>query len=92
MDPGKSERRARASFDRRISWGTGSFAQSRLTPFEIYVCQLMAGGMRRGEIARKLRRSPQTISNLLTRSKDKLGARTVAEAIALISGRKRNLA
>ena len=48
--------------------------------------------MRRGEIARKLQRSPQTISNLLTVAKDKLGARTVSEAVVLVSRRKRDLA
>ena len=52
----------------------------------------MAAGLRRGEIARRLNRSPQTVSNLLTKAKDKLGARTVAEAIALVSERKRDLA
>jgi DNA-binding CsgD family transcriptional regulator len=39
--------------------------------------------MRRSEIAARLHRSPQTISNSLTIAKDKLGARTIAEAVAL---------
>ena len=70
----------------------GSHARAQLTPFEFYVLQLMAAGMRRSEIARKLHRSPQTISNLLTLAKDKLGARTLSEATALIGRRKRTLA
>lgn len=66
--------------------------RSQLTPYEVYVFQLMATGMRRSEIARKLHRSPQTVSNLLTVAKDKLGARTLSEATALVAGRKRGIA
>ena len=66
--------------------------RSQLTPFEFYVLQLMAAGMRRSEIAHKLHRSPQTISNLLTLAKDKIGARTLSEATALVARRKQNVA
>jgi DNA-binding CsgD family transcriptional regulator len=44
--------------------------------------------MRRSEIARRLRRSPQTISNCLTIAKDKLGARTLAEAASIVAQAK----
>ena len=92
MDYGRTARDSKPTVDHRSSSPIGFSAKSRLTPFEIYVVQLMAAGLRRGEIARKLHRSPQTVSNLLTKAKDKLGARTVAEAIALVSERKRDLA
>jgi DNA-binding NarL/FixJ family response regulator len=60
--------------------------RGQLTPFERHILQLVASGMRRKEIAHRLNRSPQTISNSLTIAKDKLGARTIAEAAALITG------
>lgn len=69
-----------------------SNSRSQLTPFESYVLQLIARGMRRSEIARKLHRSPQTVSNLLTVAKDKLGARTLSEATALVARKKRGVA
>jgi DNA-binding CsgD family transcriptional regulator len=61
----------------------------QLTAYERHILELLATGMRRGEIARHMHRSPQTVSNLMTRAKDKLGARTLAEAASLVSGRKR---
>jgi len=56
----------------------------RITPFERRILRLVASGKHRVEIAEELRRSPQTISNVLTIAKDKLGARSIAEAAALV--------
>jgi DNA-binding NarL/FixJ family response regulator len=68
------------------------YPKTRLTPFEEHLLQLLAAGMRRGEIARKLHRAPQTISNSLTTAKNKIGARTLAEAVARISDLDKNSA
>jgi DNA-binding NarL/FixJ family response regulator len=40
----------------------------------------MASGLKRKEIARADNKSPQTVSNSMTVAKDKLGARSLAEA------------
>ena len=56
-----------------------------LTPFERRLLELMAAGLNRTEIARALDRSPQTISNSLTVAKEKLGARSLAQAAVLIA-------
>ncbi|TMF20313.1 MAG: hypothetical protein E6I35_02210 [Chloroflexi bacterium] len=58
---------------------------SRLTAFERRVLELFASGLARGEIARAVNRAPKTISNSLTVAKDKLGARSLAEAAVLLS-------
>ena len=55
-----------------------------LTPFELNTLHLFASGMHRREIAGRLGRSPKTISNSLTVAKEKLGARSLAEAAALL--------
>ena len=57
-----------------------------LTPFERNTLHLFASGMHRREIAGRLGRSPKTISNSLTVAKEKLGARSLAEAAALLVG------
>jgi DNA-binding CsgD family transcriptional regulator len=54
-----------------------------LTPFERTALRLFAMGMHRRDIATELRRAPKTISNSLTLAKEKLAARTLAEAVAL---------
>ena len=56
-----------------------------LTAFERRTLELFAGGLPRGEIAQLLKRTPKTISNSLTAARDKLGARSLAEAAALIA-------
>ena len=56
-----------------------------LTAFERRTLELFASGLSRGEIARVLNRAPKTISNSLTAAKEKLGARSLAEAAALIA-------
>ena len=58
---------------------------SDLTAFERRTLELFAAGLQRREIARQLNRAPKTISNCLTAARDKLGARSLAEAAALIS-------
>lgn len=69
----------------------GSAASARetsgwdLTAFERRALELFAGGMPRREIAHQLNRAPKTISNSLTAARDKLGARSLAEAAALIA-------
>ena len=55
-----------------------------LTAFESRILQLLATGMTRNEIAQKLDRSPQTISNSLTLAKDKLGARSLTQAAVIV--------
>jgi len=56
-----------------------------LTAFERRNLELFAAGLPRGEIARLLKRAPKTISNSLTAAKDKLGARSLGEATALLA-------
>jgi len=56
-----------------------------LTAFESRALELFASGFDRNEIAQRLHRSPKTISNCLTLSKEKLGARSLAEAVALFT-------
>jgi DNA-binding NarL/FixJ family response regulator len=48
--------------------------------------QLFAAGRDRHEIAAVLNRAPKTVSNCLTVVKEKLGARTLAEAVVLFIG------
>ena len=56
-----------------------------LTAFERRTLGLFASGMPRREIAQMLNRAPKTISNSLTAAKDKLGARSLPEAAALLA-------
>lgn len=58
-----------------------------LTPVQQRSLELLAAGFRRKEIARKLHRSPKTISNSLTVAKEKLGARSLTEAVILVTER-----
>lgn len=62
-----------------------AFQAADLTATERRILELHASGLSRSEIALLLRRAPQTISNSLTIAKEKLSARTLAEAAALIS-------
>jgi DNA-binding CsgD family transcriptional regulator len=55
----------------------------RLTPLERHTLELFSTGMGRAEIAKRLNRSPKTISNTLTVAKEKLRARSLAHAAAL---------
>jgi DNA-binding NarL/FixJ family response regulator len=57
----------------------------QLTAFERRTLELMASGLDRHQIGRLLNRAPKTISNCLTDAKEKLGARSLAEAAALVS-------
>jgi DNA-binding CsgD family transcriptional regulator len=56
-----------------------------LTPFELKILRLRASGLSRTEIARIFHRSPQTISNLLTIAKEKLGAGSLIEAAVILT-------
>jgi DNA-binding NarL/FixJ family response regulator len=56
-----------------------------LTPFERRILRMRAEGLSRSEIAFRLGRSPQTISNTLTVAKEKLGARSVIQAAVRLS-------
>jgi DNA-binding NarL/FixJ family response regulator len=58
---------------------------SSLTPFERRILELRAAGFDRNEIARMMKRSPQTISNSLTVAKEKLCARSLIEAAVVLS-------
>ncbi len=58
---------------------------SSLTAFERRALELFASGLPRGEIAQMLNRAPKTISNSLTAAKEKLGARSLAEASVLLT-------
>lgn len=58
---------------------------AELTPYERNTLWLFASGMHRRDIAEQLRRTPKTISNCLTIAKEKLGARSLAEAAALLA-------
>lgn len=62
-----------------------SESATTLTAFERRTLELFASGVGRGEIARLQNRAPKTISNSLTAAKDKLGARSLAEAAALVA-------
>lgn len=76
----------RADQERRVrSWGDG--VRERLTPFERHLLELMASGLKRKEIARAVNKSPQTVSNSMTVAKDKLGARSLAEAAVRLARR-----
>ncbi len=46
---------------------------------------MLAAGLDRNEIAHIVHRAPKTISNCLTTAKEKLGARTLAEATAMLA-------
>ena len=61
---------------------SGRFS-SDLTASERRILKLRAAGLNRTDIARILHRSPQTISNSLTLAKEKLGARSLTEAVVL---------
>jgi len=63
----------------------GSAPSWTLTAFERRTLELFASGLSRGEIARVLNRAPKTISNALTAAKDKLDARSLAEAAVLLA-------
>lgn len=56
-----------------------------LTASERRILELRISGLNNKEIAFLLRRSPQTISNSLTIAKEKLGARSLVEAAALVT-------
>lgn len=68
---------------KRLEHDAGLLAE--LTAFERRALELFASGMRRIEIAHVLNRAPKTISNNLTTAKDKLGARSLAEAAVLVT-------
>jgi DNA-binding NarL/FixJ family response regulator len=76
----------RADTERRVRpWGDG--VRERLTPFERHLLELIASGLKRKEIARAVNKSPQTVSNSMTVAKDKLGARSLAEAAVWLARR-----
>jgi DNA-binding CsgD family transcriptional regulator len=54
-----------------------------LTPLERHALELFSTGIGRAEIAKRLNRSPKTISNALTVAKEKLRAKSLAHAAAL---------
>ena len=56
-----------------------------VTPTELRILELRASGLSRNDIAELLHRSPQTISNSLTLAKEKLGARSIVQAVALVT-------
>lgn len=59
-------------------------AESALTPREREVIALLAGGLNAEEVARNLVISPLTVRTHIRNAKDKLGARTMGHAIAII--------
>lgn len=59
-------------------------APNQLTPFEWRVMTLYASGLRRSEIAARVHVSPRTVTATLTTSKEKLAARSLAEAAAMV--------
>lgn len=65
--------------------GSTRFAgPDKLTPFELRILELRVSGLTRNQIAQRLGRSPQTISNSLTLAKEKLGAGSLLEAAVLL--------
>jgi DNA-binding CsgD family transcriptional regulator len=72
-------------------WASGSRTNSAhsdaLTVLERQTLAMFSAGMNRIEIAHSLQRAPKTISNALTSAKEKLGARSLAEAAAIFVGR-----
>jgi DNA-binding CsgD family transcriptional regulator len=66
--------------------GRNSAQEANLTAFERRALELFATGLPRREIAHALHRAPKTISNSLTMARDKLGARSLAEAAVLLTG------
>jgi DNA-binding NarL/FixJ family response regulator len=56
-----------------------------LTPFERRIFALRVLGLSRKDVARRLNRSPQTISNALTVAKEKLGATSLIEAAVVLA-------
>ena len=58
-----------------------------LTAFETNILAMLLAGLSRTEIAGKVCRSPQTVSNALTRAKEKLGARSLTHAAFLAARR-----
>lgn len=69
----------------RLARAVSSTRAENLTAFERQVLQLFASGTPRGEIATRLNRAPKTISNSLTAAKEKLGARSLAEAAVIFA-------
>lgn len=65
--------------------GANSLVPGNLTPFELRLLELRARGLDRNQIGHLLDRSPHTISNSLTIAKEKLGARTLLEAIMQVA-------
>jgi DNA-binding CsgD family transcriptional regulator len=63
----------------------GATSTTDLSAFERRTLELFASGLPRREIAEILNRAPKTISNSLTSAKEKLGARSLAEAAALLA-------
>jgi DNA-binding NarL/FixJ family response regulator len=58
---------------------------SNLTAFERRILSLLASGLSRTEIAAAVGRSPQTVSNVLTTTKEKLKARSLTQAAVLLT-------
>ncbi|TMD86733.1 MAG: helix-turn-helix transcriptional regulator [Chloroflexi bacterium] len=73
--------------DRRL--GPRRYLPDCLTPFELQILELRRAGFNRIEIAQALCRSPQTVSNTLTRAKEKLGAGSLTHA-AILAARRSN--
>lgn len=55
-----------------------------LTPFEHRIMRLLATGLTRAEVASTLRVSTESVSHSLTCAKEKVGARTPIEAVAVL--------
>ena len=75
-----------SDLDAFVRMGNNSAQEANLTAFERRALELFASGLPRGEIALALHRAPKTISNSLTMARDKLGARSLAEAAVLLAG------
>jgi len=71
--------------DPRAGAGHSSAQNANLTAFERRALELFASGLPRAEIAAVLNRAPKTISNSLTTARDKLGARSLAEAAVVLA-------
>jgi DNA-binding NarL/FixJ family response regulator len=74
-----------AHADSRSNEIQSSALRMTLTASEQRTLELFASGLPRREIARVLNRAPKTISNSLTTARDKLGARSLAEAAARVA-------
>jgi len=73
--------------ERRVE-PTRTGGREALSPFERRLLQLKGAGLSRRQIAERVRRSPQTVSNSLTVAKDKIGARSLTEAAVLLAKRR----